>query len=107
MQTLKDGEYFSLYKFELARYGSADCEVGHFYSHKHPNATFVNHLVVSRIMDNEVRSLRNHEFWIITGSGEQKHSISSSSQLKKALDTRFGINVSETESQVLFERTTF
>lgn len=107
MQTLKDGEYFSLYKFELARYGSADCEVGHFYSHKHPNATFVNHLVVSRIMDNEVRSLRNHEFWIITGSGEQKHSISSSSQLKKALGTRFGINVSETESQVLFERTTF
>jgi N-hydroxyarylamine O-acetyltransferase len=105
MQTLKDGEYYSLYKFELARYGPADCEVGHFYSHKHPGATFVNHLVVSKIMDNEVRSLRNHAFWIITAAGEKKFSISDSAQLKIILDTRFGINVSEAESQRLFERT--
>ena len=105
MQTLKDGEFYSLYKFELTRYGPADCEVGHFYSHKHPGATFVNHLVVSKIMDGEVRSLRNHEFWITTGSGEQKHNISDGAQLKLVLDTRFGINVSEAEGQRLFERT--
>jgi len=106
MQTLKDGEFYSLYKFELVRYGPADCEVGHFYSHKYPGATFVNHLVVSRIMDNEVRSLRNHEFWIITASGDQKHNISDGAQLKLVLDNRFGINVSEAEGQRLFERTT-
>ena len=105
MQTLKDGEYYSLYKFELARYGPADCDVGHFYSHKYPGATFVNHLVVSRIMDNEVRSLRNHEYLIITGSGEQKHSISDGAQLKTVLDTRFGIKVDEAEGQRLFELT--
>jgi hypothetical protein len=58
-------------------------------------------------MDGEVRSLRNHEFWIITGSGEQKHSISDGAQLKMVLDTRFGINVSDAEGQRLFELTTF
>ena len=106
MQTLKDGEFYSLYKFELARYGPADCEVGHFYSHKFPGATFVNHLVVSKIMDDEVRSLRNHEHWIITASGEQKHSISNGAQLKMVLATRFGININDVEGQRLFEQTT-
>lgn len=105
MQTLRDGKYYSLYKFELARYGPADCEVGHFYSHKHPGASFVNHLVVSRILDNEVRSLRNHEFWIITGSGEQKHDITNGVHLKTVLDSRFGINVSRAEGKRLFEKT--
>jgi N-hydroxyarylamine O-acetyltransferase len=79
--------------------------VGHFYSHKYPGATFVNHLVVSKIMDNEVLSLRNHEYWTITGSGEQKYDISDGEQLKTILDTRFDINVSEAEGQRLFELT--
>ncbi|GKT33455.1 Arylamine N-acetyltransferase like protein, partial [Aduncisulcus paluster] len=37
MQVLKKGEFFSLYRFELARYGQSDCELGHFYSHRHPD----------------------------------------------------------------------
>lgn len=105
MQTLKDGGFYSLYKFELSRYGQADCEVGHFYSHKHPKATFVNHLVVSKIMDHEVRSLRNHEFWVITESGEQRITIDDGSQLQMILNTQFGVKVSSTESHGLFEQT--
>lgn len=105
MQTLKDGAYYSLYKFELAQYGPADCEVGHFYSHRHPSATFVNHLVVSRIMDDEVRSLRNHEFWVITESGEQRTVIADSMQLQEILNHQFGVKVSENESRCLFDRT--
>lgn len=103
MQTLRDGEFYTLYKFELARYGPADCEVGHFYSHKHPGATFVNHLVVSKIMDEEVRSLRNREYWIINATGEYKHSVSDGSQLKMVLADHFGVLVSEAEGQRLFE----
>ena len=105
MQTLKDGGFYSLYKFELSRYGQADCEVGHFYSHKHPRATFVNHLVVSNILDHEVRSLRNHEFWVITESGEKRISIDNSAQLQMILSTRFGIKVNNAESHCLFEQT--
>jgi len=104
MQTLKDGEFYSLYKFELARYGQADCEVGHFYSHRHPKATFVNHLVVSKILEKEVRSLRNHEFWVTNESGEQRQAIDDSVQLRMILDTQFGISVSDTEGRKLFSR---
>ena len=105
LQTLKDGGYYSLYKFELARYGPADCEVGHFYSHKHPGATFVNHLVVSKIQDHEVLSLRNHEYRVITASGEQRHTIGDGPQLRQILDKQFGIRVSEDEASQLFEKT--
>lgn len=105
MQTLKDDEYYSLYKFELARYGPADCEVGHFYSHKHPLATFVNHLVVSRILDEEVRSLRNHEYWLITESGEQRQLIEDGVQLQGILNRQFNISVTEAEARRLFDKT--
>ena len=105
MQTLKDGAYYSLYKFELALYGPADCEVGHFYSHKHPSATFVNHLVVSRILDDEVRSLRDHELWMITEYGERRQIIADGTQLRGILNNQFGVRVSEAEGHCLFEKT--
>jgi N-hydroxyarylamine O-acetyltransferase len=102
MQTLQDGEFFSLYKFELAHYGQADCELGHFYSHKHPGANFVNHLVVSKIMDNEIRSLRNLEFTVISRSGEQKELIEDRDHLKRILAKQFDIRVTDAESSRLF-----
>jgi N-hydroxyarylamine O-acetyltransferase len=104
MQNLKDGAFYSLYRFELHRYGQSDCEVGHFYSHKYPGATFVNHLVVSRILAEEIRSLRNREFWLISARGEQKHAIADGAQLQQELQNRFGISVDADEAHRLFER---
>jgi len=104
MQILKDGDYFSLYRFELHRYGQADCEVGHFYSHKHPGANFVNHLVVSRILADEVRSLRNRDLWLITAGGEQRRVISDAGQLRAELRGQFGIAVDDTEARLLFSK---
>lgn len=105
MQTLEDGAYFSLYKFELVRYSEADCELGHFYSHKHPGATFVNNLVVSKILDTEVRSLRNKMFCLIDGSGKQCYPVTDGAEMREVLDTRFGVTVSEEEGGRLFEGT--
>jgi N-hydroxyarylamine O-acetyltransferase len=104
MQTLREGEFYSLYKFELARYGQADCEVGHFYSHKHPQASFVNHLVVSRILQDEIHSLRNHEYCIFTSNDEQKRLIGNSVDLRSILDSHFGVRVTLDESTRLFEK---
>jgi N-hydroxyarylamine O-acetyltransferase len=103
MQVLKDGDFFSLYRFELVRYGQADCEVGHFYSHKHPSAAFVNHLVVSLLMNDKVRSLRDREYSVITKSGIQKQEISEPDQLRKILVDKFGVLVTEAECQYLVE----
>jgi N-hydroxyarylamine O-acetyltransferase len=104
LQTLKDGAFFSLYRFELARYGPADCELGHFYSHRHPAAVFVNNLVASRILDGEIRSLRNREYWIITPAGQQRRTISDGAGLQRLLATEFDIEISAEESLLLFQQ---
>ena len=106
MQTRKDGKPFSLYKFELNRYGQADCEVGHFYSHKHPKASFTNHLVVSIITDHAVQSIRNHEFRTEDSTGESVTPIRDDKELKNILDRHFNIHVTADEARQLFAKTT-
>ncbi len=103
LQTWRDEGYYSLYRFELSRYGQADCEVGHFFSHKHPKATFVNHLVVSRILEREVRSLRNREYRVISEAGETRLEIDGADHLRGLLDRELGIRITEAESHALFE----
>ncbi len=103
VQLIKDGDWFSLYRFELLRYGEADCELGHFFSHRHPDAVFVNNLVASRILDGEVKSLRNREYRVLRPDGEQRHPIERPEQLHAILVREFDLAVTEPESQILFE----
>jgi len=104
MQVLKDGDFFSLYRFELSRYGQADCELGHFYSHRHPDAAFVNHLVVSLILDHETRSLRDLRYWVISRSGTQKIEINSTEHLRKILVGELGVQITTEESWTLYKK---
>jgi len=103
MQVFKDGDFFSLYRFELARYGQADCELGHFYSHRHPDAAFVNHLVGSLIQKSETRSLRDLEYWVIQKSGTQHRKITDSEELRRILVGELGVQVTEVECRRLYE----
>lgn len=105
LQYFKEDAYFSLYKFELAHYGTADCEVGHFYSHKSPQATFVNHLVVSRTMHDEIRSLRNRSYRVITSQSDRDTLIESATQLGMLLNQELNQQVTSRECEILFERT--
>lgn len=104
MQVFKDDDFFSLYRFELARYGQADCELGHFFSHRHPEANFVNHLVVSLIQENETRSLVDLKYWIITKSGTRIQEINDSRQLRRILVDELGVQVTEDESHQLYKK---
>ena len=102
VQTLRGDDWFSLYRFELARYGQADCELGHFFSHRHPDAAFVRTLVASRILPAEVRSLRNREYWIMTGAGDHKQDVRDPAHLRQLLAEEFGIQVTAAECDDLF-----
>jgi N-hydroxyarylamine O-acetyltransferase len=104
VEVFKDDTFYSLYRFELARYGQSDCELGHFYSHRHPQATFVNHLVVSLLLERETRSLRDLEYAVISRSGTRTHAVYDPEQLRRLLTGEFGCEVSEGESQSLFDK---
>lgn len=103
MQVFKNGTFFSLYRFELSRYGQADCELGHFYSHRHPNAAFVNHLVVSRIKEHETLSLRDLEYWVITNSESNQQKVTDFKALKRILNNELNLNVTEKEAERLYD----
>lgn len=104
MQVMKYGDFFSLYRFELSPYGQADCELGHFYSHRHPDAAFVNHLVASLILDHETRSLKNSEYWIISQSNTQNIKINDSEHLWEILVGELGVQITKNESRQLYEK---
>ena len=104
MQVFKDGDFFSLYRFELARYGQADCELGHFFSHQHPKANFVNHLVVSLIKENESRSLVDLKYRIIRQSSTRSQEVCDSEVLRRILVDELGIQVTMDESRRLYEK---
>jgi N-hydroxyarylamine O-acetyltransferase len=103
VQVLKDGSFYSLYRFERVRYGQSDCELGHFYSHRHPQATFVNHLVVSLLLANETRALRDLEYAVITQSDTHKRKVEDAGELRHLLVNEFGCQLGEDESRRLFD----
>ncbi len=97
----------SLYRFELAHYNQADCELGHFYSYRHPRAPFVNNLVASRILDGQIHSMRNRDYWIINPHGRLQRTVDDAPTLRSLLADEFGITISAAESRALFARLPF
>ena len=104
LQIAANAGFKSLYRFELAHYNQADCELGHFYSHRHPRAPFVNNLVAAKILGDQIRSLRNRDYWIIDQWGRQQRPVSDAQMLRSLLGDEFGIAISAAESRSLFTR---
>ena len=105
LQAFKDGGDYSLYRFSEGSYGPADCEMGHFYSHRHPKAAFVNNLVASRILPDEIRSLRNRDYWVIRPSGSTQATLTSAVELHRLLADEFGLQLTPDECGRLFDAT--
>ncbi|MDW6004546.1 arylamine N-acetyltransferase family protein [Vibrio mangrovi] len=95
---------FILYRFDMAQYTEADCAMGHFYSHKHPDAVFVNNLVVSRKTPTEVLMLTNHRFTHRTENQDVETIIDSSDRLFTLLTQTFGLCIEHEICEFLFER---
>lgn len=96
------GGWLPLYRFDDVRCGDSDVVLGHFYSHRHPDAGFVRNLVASLILTNEVRSLRNHDYWVIRADGTTSEQVESPARLHEILTQELRIMVTSSESDRLF-----
>ncbi|MEH6577727.1 MAG: arylamine N-acetyltransferase [Amphritea sp.] len=103
-QIFKDNEFFTLYTFDLNTYTEADCMTGHFYSHKFPQAGFVNNLVVSRKHFNNIQSLRNNEFHQTENGETQITPIKDVADLHDKLTRVFELDVDGAISEFLFNK---
>jgi N-hydroxyarylamine O-acetyltransferase len=97
MQALAGEDWLSLYRFELLDYGLSDCEVGHFWSHRSPKASFVSTLVVSRILDDEVRSLRDRDYRVLSATGDVQRTVGDD-ELRDLLAHELDVHVSADEA---------
>jgi len=103
-QVFKDGVFFTLYTFDLHHYTESDCLLGHFYSHRHPSAAFVNNLVICRKFFNEIQSLRNDEYHHIKEGITQTTKITSIQQLHKLLTEVYLLDIDIAISAFLFHK---
>ncbi|KKC99308.1 arylamine N-acetyltransferase family protein [Photobacterium halotolerans] len=103
MATNRD-EAVTLYRFDFAEYVESDCNIGHFYSHQAPEAAFVNHLVVSRILDNRRYLVRNLTYFDYDDQAGQERAvdISDATMLYQLLTTQFNLQLTEQDAATLF-----
>jgi N-hydroxyarylamine O-acetyltransferase len=97
MQTLAGDDWLALYRFELHEYGTSDVELGHFWSHRSPQASFPHVLVASRILDDEVRSLRDRDYRVLRPAGEEQRTVADD-DLRRLLHDELDVHVTPAES---------
>lgn len=95
--------WFTLYSFDDAMYTEADCVCGHHYSSTHPEAAFVNNLVISKKSYDDVQLLRNAQFHRIQGGRTAVTEISSKDHLGAILAQEFGIDLMPEQLSALFK----
>ncbi len=103
-QLLKDNEFFTLYTFNYYHYSEAECLPAHFYSHKSPEAAFVNNMVVCRKFYNDILSLRNDNFSRISNEATITTVISNPAQLHQILNDEFELNFDFAIAEFLFSK---
>lgn len=95
---------FTLYSFDLTKCNERDFEMGHFYSSKHKDANFVNNLVLSKITDAQIFSLKNNSYHQITKEKKDERIITTQEELRAVLRDDFDYNISDEDIKYLFER---
>lgn len=103
LQIQKTDGWFTLYSFDSGRYTEADCRSGHHYSSSHPDAVFVNNLVVSRKYYDDIRLLINGEFHQTKRGETAITPISSKDKLNEILMEEFGITLTSAQLSLLYE----
>ncbi len=95
--------WFTLYSFDNGQYTEADCLCGHHYSSTHPDAVFVNNLVVSRKTTGDIRLLKNGEFHHLKGRETVITKLTSMDKLSAILSQEFGLCLTSAQISTLYE----
>jgi len=103
LQIKQIDDWFTLYSFDDGLYTEADCLCGHHYSSTHPDATFVNNLVVSRKSYNNIRLLKNGEFHRTRGDKTTITDIYSEDNLNEILIQEFEITLTSDQLSPLYK----
>ena len=95
----------TMYRFTLERRVMADYELGNWFTSTHPNSTFVNNLMVSRVAGERRLNLLNTDLTIYgPGGAVEERKIESADELHRLLTQDFGLDVPRADALRIFER---
>ena len=104
VQSFRKERWAPSYRFELREYTDADCEIGHAACSQDPESQFVTNVIASLVFENEIRSLRNREYRVITPRGSALRELRDAEDLAKVLEADLGVDVAPDELARLWER---
>jgi N-hydroxyarylamine O-acetyltransferase len=95
----------AMYRFTLERRVMADYELGNWFTSTHPNSTFVNNLMVSRVAGERRLNLLNRGLTIYRADGEiEEREIGTPEELHRLLTEAFGLDVPRADALRIFAR---
>ncbi len=103
LNIVKEDVYQPLYTFDMCDYNEADFEMGNFYSYKNPNAKFVKNLVLSAVLKEEVRSLRNGAYQKISLDAVEEINIETFEELKNVFSNDFNYELEDKDLLYLYD----
>lgn len=101
---LRENGLYTLYSFDLTKHNEQDFEMGHFYSSKHKDAPFVKNLVLSKITDAKICSLKNNSYHEILTDSKKEIIIKTKKDFSDILRDKFEYNISSEETKFLFDK---
>lgn len=103
LELIQDNKSFIVTEFNLNPCYEVDFELGHFYSHKHKDAVFLNNLVVSSILKDEIRSLRNSDYFKISKDKKEIIKVDNLGEFSRILKEDMNLILSKEEISYLFK----
>lgn len=104
MQLIENGKPYVPIKFDLKECYEGDFELSHFYSHKHPDAVFVNNLIVSCVGDDGIYSFRNGVYFKVYQNSKEEIIIKNKKQFETILMDDFNLNFTSKEVGLVFDQ---
>lgn len=104
LQYIQKNSVFIIYQFTFQKCYEVDFELSNFYSHKHPKATFVNNLVISKVFQDEIRSLRNNTYYKIFSQNATQSTLKDIHHFREVLKTDFEYIISDAETEYLYNK---
>ena len=94
MQSRIEGEWKSLYRFDLTEHFPADYELANWYLCTHPSSFFLQGLVAARAAPGLRHTLRNNELATHrAGAPTERRVLASAAQIRAALERVFGLSL--------------
>ena len=103
LQLLQNNEPFTVTHFDLNKCYEADFEMGHFYTHKHPQSSFLNNLIISTISSNTIFSLRNKNYLKIYRNHQETLIIEDEDEFSRILKDDFNCIFTAEEIKFVYE----